>query len=406
MTERLAILTRQIGHYHNARYKGAAAEVDQITVISTAGQGEFKEFLAKDRGGYDVIDLFTSRSHYNQAVKDGGLTRALEKALSDVQPTVIAIAGWANPESMAAIRWAKSHTIPLVMMSESQVDDAPRNRVQEVVKRKIVTLCDAALVGGSTHSDYIQSLGMPAKKIAFGYNAIDNDHFWQNAEIARNSDAQNRERLSLPDRYIIASGRFIPKKNFPALIEAYSQAIANSVTSPELVILGDGAEKPKILQAIEDYDVVNRVHLVGYKTYDELPALYGLSEGFVHVSTSEQWGLVINEAMSAGVPVIASSKCGATRTLMTNGKDGFTTEPDPLSISKALEKLMALNDTERKKMGLAARQAVANWGPARFGAGMRSAIDFATQSRTSKKLTWLDKSLLARLEQRVIQQVA
>lgn len=403
----LAILTRQIGHYHDARYRGAAAALDRVTVISTANQGGFAEFLAEDTGAYAIEKLFPDRSAYDAAVSSGALRAALEGVLEKLSPDVIAISGWSNPESMIAIRWARAKGVRLVMMSETQGDDAARSFLREAVKKRIVSACDAALVGGPPQADYIKQLGIPANRINMGYNAVDNAHFAAGALAARGDSAALRKEHGLPERYMLASCRFITKKNLPNLVSAYADVTSSSDRPlPDLVILGDGETRGQIEQAARDGGVEGRVHLPGYRGYDALPALYALAELFVHVSTVEQWGLVINEAMASGTPVLVSQPCGAARSLVEDGVSGIVVEPTRAGIASGLSRFATMSSEQRDAMADTAALAVADWGPDRFGAGMKAAAQSALAAPARGKLLPWDAAIFAQMEKTIVETVS
>lgn len=406
----LAIFTRQIGHYHNARYRGAAEAIGDVTVISTANQGGFAEFLYKEDVIYNVVKLFETRDAYDAAVRSGALPGAAERALDALQPSCVAVSGWTNPEAMAAIRWGVRNQVPLVLMSESQADDASRSALRETVKQRIVSLCDAALVGGPPHADYMETLGIPRDRIHYGYNAIDNDYFRDGAQAARANAVARRAELGLPRRYILASARFIEKKNLPDLVSAYAAALqtlgATAADQPDLLILGDGDGRPAIEQAAAEAGVERRVHLPGFRGYKDLPAFYGLADAFAHVSTVEQWGLVVNEAMAAQLPVLVSDRCGVCRTVIEDGVSGIVTAPDTPSMTAALLRLFNQTQDERAAMGRAAADAIAPWGPARFGSGMKAAMESARAAPRRKRLAPWDSAVLSWMERRVIEAVA
>ena len=403
----LAIFTRQIGHYHDARYRSAAAALDRVTVISTANQGGFAEFLARDTGAYDIVRLFEDRAGYDQAVANRRLGPAVDAALDKAAPDAVAISGWTNPESIAAIRWGRMRNVPLVMMSETQADDAARSWLRETIKSRIVSLCDSALVGGPTHAAYVEQLGIAADRVHLGYNAVDNAYFAAGAQAARRDAAASRAEHGLPKRYLLASARFIEKKNLAALVAAFAKAVRNSSSkTPDLVILGDGETKPAILAAASAGGVADRVHLPGFRGYDVLPAYYGLADAFVHVSTVEQWGLVVNEAMASAVPAIVSEPCGVSRTVVVDGISGFVVDPDIDSIAKAFAMMFSMTPEARLQMGEQAAQAIMDWGPARFGSGMVSAIESAVAApRQGRPPPW-DAAILAYMEKTAIESVA
>ena len=393
---KLAIFTRQIGHYHNARYLGAADVIDKIVVFSAVNEADFSELLSSSNGEYEVESLFSSKSALANAVRENVLYETISSRLMKVQPDALAIAGWTNPESLAALKWARIHRIPVVVTSETQADDGHRSPIREFVKRRLVGLCDAALVGGDVHRSYLTSLGMPAERIHLGYNAVGNAHFEKMAELARQNEKKLKRHHKLPEHYLLASARFIAKKNLFGLIEAYALAKSKANDIPDLIILGGGELRGEIEDKIETEGLSNHVHLPGYRGYDDLPVYYGLSDGFLHVSLKEQWGLVVNEAMASGVPVIVSNACGVARTVVKDGESGWIVEPTDIdAISGAILKLHSMSEEERTNMSLAARKHISDWGPQRYAQGMKDATESAMSAVHQRRTTsLLDRAIL------------
>jgi 1,2-diacylglycerol 3-alpha-glucosyltransferase len=397
----LLIFTANISPYHRARYEAAHRSFEKVTVLVSHNEGDFEQFIAAGADSYDVLRLFEGKETYIKAVANGTLIKKVTTAIEELAPNVIAVAGWYSPESIVALKMARKHGIPSVVMSESQADDASRSYIREVIKGRIVSQFDAALVGGPSHAAYVNRLGIPSERIHFGYNAVDNEYFASGSDLARSNPETTRRQHLLPDRYVLASARFIKKKNIPNLVYAYAQARKQVDIAPDLVILGDGPEIDAIKFAITQGNVKKNVHLCGFQTYESLPEIYGLAEGFVHVSTVEQWGLVINEAMAAGIPVIASNCCGAARTVITDGVSGILTEPVIPSITGALVKLFSLPPDQRALMGLAASDAIAAWGPTRFASGMRKAVESALAARKRGPVAPWDRAIMSSLERKL-----
>ncbi|NJL07916.1 MAG: glycosyltransferase, partial [Methylacidiphilales bacterium] len=313
---------------------------------------------------------------------------------------VVCVPGWSDSAALQAIAWARRAGKRVVVMSDSQAVDFPRTWWREAIKSRLVRACDAALVAGRLHRDYVASLGMPADRVFLGYDAVDNAHFERGAAEARAEGATARARLGLPGRYLLASARFIPKKNLPRMIEAYAAARAGLADPPDLVLLGDGPERPAVEAAIARTGTGSCVHLPGFRSYDLLPAFYGLADGFVHVSTSEQWGLVVNEAAAAGLPLVVSRPCGATSELVRDGENGFVVDPDSVDdIAHALRRLMGLPPEARAAMGEASRRIVADWGPERFASGLMAACEAARAQPARDLMPW-DAALIAMLSRR------
>ncbi len=262
-------------------------------------------------------------------------------------------------------------------MSETTAHDFERHWWRELPKRRLLRVVGAALVGGRAHEEYLETLGLPPDQVFWGYDVVDNDHFARGAQRARRQ-AETREDLFGPPRpYFLASGRFVEKKNFPGLIEAFVEYRRTASNPWDLVILGDGPTQPDVDQAIKQNGLRDAVHLPGFKQYDDLPLYYGLAGAFVHPSTTEQWGLVVNEAMAAGLPVLVSERCGCAPDLVEAGRNGYTFDPaDPSDIAHTLQRVSQAEDG-LDEMGQASREVIANWAPDRFGRGLERAIEQA-----------------------------
>jgi glycosyltransferase involved in cell wall biosynthesis len=395
----IAVLTQQISHYHVARYKAAAKRFHRLTVISAMNDADFPQFLSVDRSGVETVELFGSRPAYLDAVAAGRLWPKTAEALTAAAPDVVAVAGWAFPESLAAIAWAHLRGVPLVLMSESQQQDAARTRYRELIKSRIVRACHTALVGGRAHGVYLRRLGMAVDKTFYGYDAVDNAHFTEGANRARICGVELRRALGLPERYLLASGRFIAKKNLPRLIRAFGAVLAHDTAPHHLIVLGDGPERSSMRRAVDEADLGERVHFPGFQPYERLPIYYGLAEAFVHVALAEQWGLVVNEAAAAGLPLIVSRACGAAE-LIEDGANGILVDPtDTASISRALAAVMQAPPGECAAMGLRSRQIIADWGPDRFADGLARAADAAKDAPPRHLAVW-DRALLRALSRR------
>lgn len=402
----IAVLTQQIAHYHAARYYAAQDDFERLSVVSVMNDADFPDFLKSDVECLATVRLFTGRDSYMAAVGSGGVDRAVRVTLDSLKPRIIAVAGWSFPESLAAISWAYANGARTIMMSDSQKQDAVRHRWREAIKSRLVRTCDAALVAGRLQRDYVVRLGMPSERVFLGYDAVDNHHFSDGADRARANAASLRKRHGLPERYILASARFIPKKNLEKLIAAFARALELAPAPHHLVILGDGSGRAALEAAIASAGVCSRVLLPGFKDYDSLPTFYGLADGFAHVSLAEQWGLVINEAAAAGLPVVVSKVCGAAVELVEPSSNGILVNPhDVQDMAQALRRIMQLSDGERATMGEASRCIIANWGTERFAEGLHNASEAALKA-PPRALSIADRTLMRLMARRYITAVS
>jgi glycosyltransferase involved in cell wall biosynthesis len=239
---------------------------------------------------------------------------------------------------------------------------------------------------------------MSRERIFTGYDVVDNDYFARRTAEIRNSNSEIRNKYGLPESYFLASARFIEKKNLPMLLRAYaryrqmSDVEGQNTEKWHLVILGDGPLKSDLCRLISDLCLTGHVHLPGFKPYDELPVYYALAKAFVHASTTEQWGLVVNEAIASGLPVIVSNQCGCVPELVQG--NGFTFDPtDEHELVSRLLEMASLSDRDLKQRGEASSRVAEHFGPELFGEGLEKAADVATQL-TRKKSGIIDRMLL------------
>ncbi|MBU6178978.1 MAG: glycosyltransferase family 4 protein [Verrucomicrobia bacterium] len=313
-------------------------------------------------------------------------------------------------------------------MSETREVDGHRVWWKEKVKSLIMRKAHGAVVGGRSHRDYLVKLGIPAERIRLGYNVVDNAYFtseaarWRSA--AGGGDAVGGDAVNAVAPYFLASNRFIDRKNLVRLIEAYAlycQSFTADRQPPtadgppstahppwSLCLLGDGplrerliarchelglniiesapwelngdapGESPKNPPAEEsapptaNRPLAGTVFFPGFRQIGELPHFYATAGAFIHPALEEPWGLVINEAMASGLPVLSGSNVGAAAELVEAGCNGWTFDAwDCADIAAALRRLSDLDETQRRDMGLASREILERKVPtAAFGTGM------------------------------------
>jgi glycosyltransferase involved in cell wall biosynthesis len=334
-----------------------------------------------------------------QQISTKKLAQRLDAELKTFDPQAVLVPGWSSRAAFLAIAWCLRNRVPIVLMSESTAWDEKRRIWREAVKHQVVRLGSAALVGGQAHARYMAQLGMPADLLSLGYDMVDNVHFAEGAAKARSETSA--PCLDLPSSpFFLASARFIEKKNLSRLIEAYaryrtlSEARNNkggnlpSNRSPHklpssdpwrLVLLGDGQLRSELCRLISDLGLQEFVNFPGFKQYPELPAYYGLASVFIHASTTEQWGLVVNEAMASGLPVLVSDRCGCAMDLVKDGVNGFTF--DPYNVEQLAELMLRVSAPgfPLAKYGLESQRIIADWGPDRFAAGLKAAAEKAIE---------------------------
>lgn len=303
--------------------------------------------------------------------------RLLLDYLDSEKPDFLAIPGWGFNFARAALRWCQKNNCHAILMSESKYDDCKRGMLKEKIKKHLyLKKFSAAIVGGQKHRSYLEGMGFEPKKIFYGYDVVDNRYF----DRARRTAGVPRPE-QIPNRpFFLTASRFLPRKNIPMLIRSYAKCVTTEspASAYDLVLLGDGSatERQSINEEIKAHGMQSRVHQIGFVTYAEVLSWYKYASALVHPALSEQWGLVVNEAMAAGLPVAVSDRCGCIPELVEEGINGFTFEPAALpSIAEALDKLAT---ADLKLLGENSYEIINNrFSPEEFGNGLIGAVNAA-----------------------------
>jgi glycosyltransferase involved in cell wall biosynthesis/2-polyprenyl-3-methyl-5-hydroxy-6-metoxy-1,4-benzoquinol methylase len=433
----LAVLFHRLGPYHFARLRAAGRLLPIVAIESSGVDKTYAWDKVSGADHFERVTLFDSADAQNLPAAE--VASRVGSALDKVHPAVVAVPGWADSAALGALRWCVQNQVPAIVMSESTEWDKSRAWWKEWVKSRVVRLCAAALAGGRPHADYLLDLGMPRERIFLGYDAVDNDYFEEKAETLKTEmlKVESRNKYGLPEKYFLASARFVAAKNLPRLLQAYAQyrVLAEkaemlktetlksessmpstinhqSSTAPwDLVLLGDGPLRSSILNLRSSLGLDACVHLPGFKQYPDLPIYYGLAKAFIHASTTEPWGLVVNEAMASGLPVLVSNRCGCAVDLVKDGVNGFTFDPyDVEQLAQLMLKISlwgvgpsgpeaAFQPFRLSAFGDASREIISNWGPERFAEGLCAASEQALKGGAKRAMIF-DRLLLMSLSRR------
>ena len=376
---RLAVLFDRIGPYHHARLDAAAAVCEVVAVEFSAVDRRYAWSQVDHAGTYDRKTLFTDRDlgSFSPTI----VRQRLGRVLNDCRPQAVAIPGWATRGALSTLSWCRATGTPAIVMSDSWDPDGGRKWWAESVKRRFIPLYGAALVAGTPQRDYLEGLGMPRERIFTGYDAVDNDHFANGATRARRNATALRQRLELPRRYFLSTCRFIPEKNLHRLLVAYAayRCVAGW-NAWHLVLVGDGPLKEELVELRHQLGLEASVHFVGFQQVDQLPAYYGLAEAFVLPSVSETWGLVVNEAMAAGLPVLVSNRCGCASDLVSEGLNGFSFDPRNTGALRDAMVHLSSNTCDRPAMGDRSRDLIRRWSVESFANSLWHAANIAILS--------------------------
>lgn len=372
--KKIAVVFSRLGPYHVARLDGAAR------VAARNGA----ELVGIEVAGTDAVNLWTSRpgpasfrhrclfpdASY-QELRGSVIRSAVVSALTEEGPGAVALPGWHRADATGGLAWCRRTGTRAILMSESSRHDTARQWWREWFKRRVVGRYDSALVGGRSHAAYAAELGMPREHIFLGYDVVDNRHFAEGASRAREQSDVLRGRYGLPAQYFLGVGRFVAKKNFAGLLDAFASYRDRAGAGAwHLALCGEGPLRSDLEEQSRALSIQDRVIFAGVVQYDELPAFYGLAGAFVHASTTEQWGLVVNEAMASGLPVLVSDRCGCAGELVQEGVNGYKFGPVHTDRLASLLFDVSGGGGKAAQMGQASQRLIADWTPERFGSSL------------------------------------
>jgi 1,2-diacylglycerol 3-alpha-glucosyltransferase len=379
MRNRLVILTEIISPYRIPLFNALAENSDvDLHVVFLAETDprlrKWKVYRNEIRFSHQVLPSYRSRIRGYNVLLNSGISRALSKAA----PSAILCGGYNYVASWRALLWARMHGVPFILWTESNQQDLRRGYpIVELIKKNFLLQCSGFVVPGISAREFLRAHKLEESKIFTAVNAVDNDLFVNAACGARKQAAQLRARFDLPDRYFLFSGRLVRNKGIFDLLAAYTRLDNKIRDHIGLVFVGDGPSRPALeLEAASLTRGV--VKLAGFAHREELPIYYALAEALILPTYSDPWGLVVNEAMACGLPIIVSEAAGCVRDLVTEEWNGQVVGPrDVSSLAASMHKL-ARNPDLRMEMGRNSTIRIAAYSPRKWSDGIRHMLQVVT----------------------------
>ncbi len=262
------------------------------------------------------------------------------RAIRAAKPRAVFLCNQEQPEILLLLPLLRLLGIPAFAMLDAKFDDTPRRVMKEVWKQVVFRLYRGGLVAGSRTVDYYRFLGMPKNWSRPGYDTVSVARIRAAAGLA-----PAPRGVPHGERDFVVVARFVPKKNIFLAVRAFAHfRKMPSAHDRRLVLCGSGALEPQLRALVAELGVVSHVDFVGFLMPDGICQQLARSLALILPSVEEQWGLVVNEAVALGVPVLCSDNVGARDTLVRVGVNGFVFEPDN---DVGLAKLMHLLSEDR-----------------------------------------------------------
>lgn len=334
-----------------------------LTVIEIAGKGSsysFNEEKSRNDSFWRVLFPNDKPEELSPSI----IRKVLFETLDNIMPDVVLAGAIAFPSGAVSTSWAKSRNKKIVIFDDSKKEDVERNKCVNYIKRCIYRNVDSVIYPAEDWLATASFWGFKKEQVFCGLDVVDNN-FWGNNYNVKDSFLGS----------IVIVSRILARKNIAAVINAYFSI--KDIPTPMLHIIGDGPEKASLQKLVKDYNADGKIKFHPFMTQEDLRDVYHSAGAFILGSWYETWGLVLNEAAACGCVLLASEKCGATKTLVKNGVNGFIFDPYSVEdIASAIRNYLRLTDDEREKMKKASQKIVGEWGLEKFSLTCLKASEF------------------------------
>lgn len=289
--------------------------------------------------------------------------------LNDFKPDCIIISGWDQLAYWQAVCYGKRHHIPVLLWSGSTaLEPSLQRSLTKPLVRWFIKQCAGFIAYGTRSRDYLISLAAPAKNITIAYNTINLALFTQaNTLRQRHSNTMT----------VLYYGQLITRKGPLQLLQAWQivqKAYHKNSHNPplRLIMIGNGPLQSTLQNYIKDHNLADQVELLPYPGEEKMIPHFAAADLFILPSAEEVWGLVINQAMAAGLPVIATSAAGASADLIQSNRNGLIIDNNqPTTVAQAILQLL---QQDYQSMGRESFNIIKNFSPQKQAASFYQAI--------------------------------
>ena len=298
--------------------------------------------------------------------------KALFSTITNFKPTVVNFTGYYDLATWPLIFYCKLKGIKLVLSNESTSADQSRSFFKELIKKIIIMQFDVFFCFGTKSAKYLETFGVKSNQIAVTNAAVvDNDRIEAEYKKAVQSISKNNfgAAYNLREKNFIFVGRFVEVKNLSLLIRAFSKL---NDLKWGLILLGNGQEESNLKNQIS-VNKIDGITFISSQKWTEIPQFLALGNIFVLPSFSETWGLVVNEAMVCGLPVIVSDQCGCSFDLIEGKNTGEIFKSN--DVNDLLKKMIALKDKDLTIYAENAKKQILRYSPKSAAQAMIKAFE-------------------------------
>lgn len=336
MKRRILILSTYPAPYRSELFV-KIKEKFKTDIFFESSRGDFRENEWFSKGDFCLLDTKEGLQAFKHAVK----------CINSYD--IVAFYEFSTKTAIKLITKCIIKHIPYVINCDGVMMSPHGNPVFDTIKRFLISNASACLASGKNAKNYFLRYGAKESRIhKHTFSTLHNGDVLS-APIEAKEKSELRKKLGLPeDKFIsIAVGRFIPLKRYDYLIKEWRNMPENNI----LLLVGSGSEEEKYREIIKSYNI-NNVIIEKFHPKEELFEFYKASDVFVHPTSYDVWGLVLNEAFACGLPAVVSDHCVGGLELIIDSENGYLVPmgDDKLMCERvsALEKNKVLFDNMSK----------------------------------------------------------
>lgn len=322
--------------------------------------------------GFRILD-----DHGHSFSKDGEKTvfmyRGLNKVLNEEKPDLIIVSGF-SPATMKVYFRKLIKGTPYIIWNGSIPKAGDNQFSLRKLQRKLLCKQASAFVSyGHLAAKYLVNSGASPDSVFVATNTVDTSFFSRETELCR----LRYEKTPVSDAIFLVLGYLVPRKQIHHLLECV-RIVALRRDDFRVAVLGDGISKESLAEKVKEFGLEKIVTFYGFVQKKDLPDWFARSRALLFQTGYDIWGLVANEAMAAGVPVVSSVNAGATNDLISDRENGFRADYKNYEETAAKIEWLIDHPAEAATMGRNAAAFIQNHASLQLSAtGFVDAIRFA-----------------------------
>lgn len=306
------------------------------------------------------------------------LDLSIRKVLKNHGFDVIINGGWSALANHYTCLYCKLKNIPFILWAGSIKSDLPSKYwylklMGRSLSKLIIKGADAYVAYGNLSKQLLMERGAYQDKVFIACNTVDTAFISEKVAKLKEEKGSLKKELGLASRKVILYvGQLIARKGLFYLLDAFRE-VKKEVKDSALLIVGSGELEEKLRKFVDD-NKIQDVVFCGFIQKEDLPKVYAVADLFVFPTLGDIWGLVLNEAMSAGLPIITTSAAGASTDLIN--ENGFIVPPGDAEALR--HKIIEILETEGlgEKMGKNSHELIKDFTIEKSAKGFIDAVSF------------------------------